>query len=343
MIFLQKILLLLKIILLFIIFSLINPIYANTLDDVKKRGYVNCGVAEDFLGFAVPNDKGEWEGFDVDLCRAVSVAIFGNQNSVNFIPTNTRSRFPLLAFGDIDLLIRNTTWSYSRDINLEFDFVGTNFYDGQAFITSKSLEINSVKDLDGASICVNSGTSNELNTKIFFDKNLIKFKPVLASTFKESLNLYIKGACDAYTADLSVLAASKLQIPDSYNHIILPEIISREPLGPLVRHNDNNWGDLIRWTLYVLIIAEEKSINSENIDEYINSVDSEILRLLGEVGTYGDMLELDNKWAYNIIKQMGNYATIYEKNLGKKTILGLDRGMNNLWVNGGMLYAPPFR
>lgn len=334
----------LNITLLILIFINFSQIKANTLDEVKNRGYLNCGVAENFIGFASPNDSGEWMGFDVDLCRAVAVAIFGDSKKVKFIPTSSRSRFPILALKEIDLLARNTTWSYSRDTNLEFEFVGINFYDGQAFLVPKSLDINNIYELNGASICVVSGTSNEINIENYFNKNSIEYKPIPLETFQECQQYYIDGKCDAYTGDLSVLAVSRVEIPDSYNHVILPEIISKEPLGPVVRHGDNHWGDIIRWVLNVLIIAEEKNLNSQNVDEYLNIGDSETLRMLGEVGNYGDMLELDNKWAYNIIKQIGNYSTIYEKNIGINSVLGIKkRGLNNLWSNGGLLYAPPYR
>ena len=334
----------LNITLLILIFINFSQIKANTLDEVKNRGYLNCGVAENFIGFASPNDSGEWIGFDVDLCRAVAVAIFGDSKKVKFIPTSSRSRFPVLALKEIDLLARNTTWSYSRDTNLEFEFVGINFYDGQAFLVPKSLNINNIYELNGASICVVSGTSNEINIENYFNKNSIEYKPIPLETFQECQQYYIDGKCDAYTGDLSVLAVSRVEIPDPYNHVILPEIISKEPLGPVVRHGDNHWGDIIRWVLNVLIIAEEKNLNSQNVDEYLNIGDSETLRMLGEVGNYGDMLELDNKWAYNIIKQIGNYSTIYEKNIGINSVLGIKkRGLNNLWSNGGLLYAPPYR
>ncbi len=332
-----------KLYIFFLTFFINMPLFASTLDEVKERGYLNCGVAEYFVGFATPNDSGEWIGFDVDLCRSISIAIFNDKNKVKFIPTTSRSRFPSLALGEIDVLIRNTTWSYSRDVNLEFEFAGINFYDGQSFLVPKNLDIKNISDLDSSKICVLSGTSNQLNIKNYFNKNSLDYDLLVSETNEESLNNYINGNCDVYTSDLSVLAESRTKIPDSYNHVILNNIISKEPLGPVVRKGDDHWEDLIRWTLYVLIIAEEKNITSDNVDENLNSNDSEVLRLLGEVGNYGEMLELDNKWAYNIIKKIGNYSTIYEKNIGEKTLLGLDRGLNNLWTNGGMLYAPPYR
>ena len=331
-----------KIILIFIYF-LSFPINAGTLDTVKDRGYLNCGVAENFPGFASLDDEGNWRGFDIDFCKAISLAIFNDSKKVNFVPTSSRSRFPLLALGEIDVLIRNTTWSYSRDVNLEFEFTGINFYDGQGFMIPTSFKISNISELDNSTICVVSGSSIELNIKYYFEKNNLEFKTVLADTFDESMNLYLNNNCDVLSGDLSVLSSSRIEIGDSNSHSILENLISKEPLGPLVRHNDSSWADLIRWTLNVLVIAEEKSINADNIDEMLNSPDPEVLRLLGEIGNYGDMMELDNKWAYNVIKELGNYSSIYEKNIGANTIFGTKRGLNNLWTNGGLLYSPPFK
>ena len=331
-----------KIILIFIYF-LSFPINAGTLDTVRDRGYLNCGVAENFPGFASLDDEGNWRGFDIDFCKAISLAIFNDSKKVNFVPTSSRSRFPLLALGEIDVLIRNTTWSYSRDVNLEFEFTGINFYDGQGFMVPTSFKINNISELDNSTICVVSGSSIELNIKYYFEKNNLEFKTVLADTFDESMNLYLNNNCDVLSGDLSVLSSSRIEIGDSNSHSILENLISKEPLGPLVRHNDSSWADLIRWTLNVLVIAEEKSINADNIDEMLNSPDPEVLRLLGEIGNYGDMMELDNKWAYNVIKELGNYSSIYEKNIGANTIFGTKRGLNNLWTNGGLLYSPPFK
>lgn len=318
-------------------------VQANTLDDIKERGYLKCGISEDFNGFAYLNDSGQWNGFDIELCRAIATAIFGDSNKVEYITTTNRSRFPTLSFKEIDLLIRNTTWSFSRDTNLEFDFVGINFYDGQAFMVSKSLDITSALELDGSTICVVSGSSHEVNIENFFKFNSMEYKSVKLETFDDCQDNYLNGNCDVFTADMSVLAVSRSSLPNPKGHIILPEIISKEPLGPVVRHGDNHWGDVVRWVLNVLIIADEKNMDSNNIDKKINLNDNEILRLLGEVGNYGNMLELNDRWAYDIIKQVGNYSTIYEKHLGVNSALMLKRGLNNLWVNGGLLYAPPFR
>ena len=243
-----------KIILIFIYF-LSFPINAGTLDKVKDRGYLNCGVAENFPGFASLDDEGNWRGFDIDFCKAISLAIFNDSKKVNFVPTSSRSRFPLLALGEIDVLIRNTTWSYSRDVNLEFEFTGINFYDGQGFMIPTSFKISNISELDNSTICVVSGSSIELNIKYYFEKNNLEFKTVLADTFDESMNLYLNNNCDVLSGDLSVLSSSRIEIGDSNSHSILENLISKEPLGPLVRHNDSSWADLIRWTLNALVIA----------------------------------------------------------------------------------------
>ncbi|MBI28370.1 MAG: amino acid ABC transporter substrate-binding protein [Pelagibacteraceae bacterium] len=339
-----------KLIINFFILSLfINLIFfisakADTLDNVKNRGYIKCGVADNFVGFSSMNDEGNWSGFDVDFCKAVAISIFGKSDKrVEFVPLTTLSRFPSLAFGDVDLLVRNTTWSFSRDVNLEFDFLGINFYDGQAFMARKDLEINSILDLQGSTICLVAGSSSEANTTKYFQDNKIIYESILLESTDESRKYYLDGKCDALTSDLTVLASSKALIPDPNSHIILDEVISKEPLGPLIRHGDNQWGDLIRWVLYVLIIADEKGISSKNVDDFLEYGDKESQRMLGVVGNYSDMLELDNDWAYNIIKELGNYGEIFDKNLGEKTLLQLKRGLNKPWNSGGLLYAPPFR
>ena len=344
----QYMLKLLKISLLTLTFTLFYSIstlvFAKTLDEVKNRGYLKCGVSdEDFIGFSSINDLGKWKGFDIDLCKSIAIAIFGDSDKVEFLPMTSRSRFPSLAFKEIDVLIRNTTWSFSRDVNLEFEFTGINFYDGQAFMVSKSFNINSILDLDDAKICIVSGTSYELNIKNFFNKNLMDYEPLILNNFDEAKENYINGNCDALTSDLSVLAVLRLKIPDSSNHMLLPEIISKEPLGPVVRQDDGNWIDIIRWVLNVLIIAEEKNLNQNNVKENLQSTDKEVLRILGVIGNYGNMLELEDDWAYNIIEELGNYGVIFEKNLGRSSALELERGLNKLWTKGGILYAPPFR
>ena len=324
-----------------LIFSL--SLDASTLDKVKERGFLKCGVSEGLIGFALPNDKGEWKGFDVDICRAIAAAVLGDSNKVEFISTSSRSRFPILASGEIDILSRNTTWTFSRDSNLGFEFAGINFYDGQGLMVKKKLGIENINNLNGSTVCLESGSAKEKNLMDFFNKNNITFNSLLVEINEDAVENYLVDRCDVYTNFISELAVLRTTIPKSSEHIILPEIISKEPLGPLVRHGDNEWADIVRWTLNAMIVAEELGIYPNNIDEFEDSKNYEILRLLGLEGNFGDMLDLDYNWAYNVIKQVGNYDTVFNKNIGPDTILGLERGLNALWSNGGILYSPPFR
>ncbi len=317
---------------------------AGTLDDIKAKGYVQCGVSTGVPGFEAPDDKGEWAGFDVDICRAVAAGIFGDKTKVKFTPTTAKSRFPALQSGEVDLLSRVTTWTFDRDVKLGFEFAGVNFYDGQGFMVRKDLGVKSGLELDGASVCVTTGTTTELNLGDYFRSNSMSYVPVVYEKPDELRTAYDAGRCDVYTTDRSGLAAQRsvLSVPD--DHIVLPEVISKEPLGPVVRHGDNQWGDVVRWTLNVMIIAEEKGLTSANVDQMRSSTkDQEIKRILGVQGEYGARLKLPNDWAYQIIKQVGNYAESYERNVGPNTPLQLERGVNALWTNGGILYAPPFR
>ncbi|MBA97034.1 MAG: amino acid ABC transporter substrate-binding protein [Sulfitobacter sp.] len=317
---------------------------ASTLDDVKARGKLNCGVTTGLVGFAAPNANGEWEGFDVAVCRAVAAAIFADPNAVEFIPTTGKTRFTALASGEIDFLARNTTWTFSRDVDLKFDFIGVNYYDGQGFMVPKALGVSSAKDLDGATVCIQTGTTTELNLADFFRANNISYEPVPIETNAEGQQQYLAGACDTYTTDASGLAATRATFETPGDHIILPEIISKEPLGPLVRHGDNDWGDLTRWVLYALIAAEELGVTSANVEEMAtNTTNPEVARLLGAEGTLGEMLGLDAAWAKNAIASQGNYGEIFAKNIGEETPIGLARGLNAQWTDGGLMYAPPFR
>ncbi len=316
---------------------------AGTLEDVKKKGYLDCGINTGLVGFAAPDDKGDWTGFDVDFCRAVAVAVFGDKTKVKFTPTTPKSRFPTLASGEIDLLSRNTTWTFSRDVNLGFEFAGVNYYDGQGFLVRKDLGVKSAKELNGASICIQTGTTTELNLSDYFKTNGMEFEPVAIETNSEARPAYEQGRCDVYTTDASGLAATRAVLDDPTAHIILPEIISKEPLGPVVRHGDNQWGDVVRWTLNVMIDAEELGITSANVDEMKNSQNPEVQRLLGVSGEYGEMLGLSKDWAYNVIKAVGNYGESFDRHIGPNTAVGLERGLNALWSQGGILYAPPFR
>lgn len=317
---------------------------AATLDDVKARGHLQCGSNTGLTGFAAPDANGEWQGFDVAVCRAVAAAIFGDPTAVKFTPTTGKTRFTALASGEVDLLARNTTWTYSRDTDLKLDFVGVNYYDGQGFMVPKSLGVSSAKELDGATVCIQTGTTTELNLADFFRANNIRYEPVPIESDTQAQQQYLAGACDAYTTDASGLAASRATFEKPGDHVILPEIISKEPLGPLVRHGDNEWADIVRWTLNALIVAEELGITSANVDELAKGTNNpEINRLLGTEGDLGAMMGLSKDWAINAIKAGGNYGEIFEKNIGEATPIGLARGLNAQWTSGGLLYAPPFR
>ena len=318
---------------------------AATLDDVKARGHLNCGVTTGLAGFAAPDANGVWEGFDVDVCRAVAAAIFGDKNAVEFVPTTGETRFTALSSGEIDLLARNTTWTFSRDTELKFDFVGVNYYDGQGFIVPKALGVTSAKDLDGATVCIQTGTTTELNLADYFRANNITYQPVPIQTNAEGQQQYLAGACDTYTTDASGLAATRATFEAPDDHVLLPEIISKEPLGPLVRHGDNDWGDIAMWTLNALIAAEELGITSANIAEMAAAPTNnpEVNRLLGTEGELGAMIGLDANWAVNAISAGGNYGEIFERNIGENTPIGLARGLNAQWTDGGLLYSPPFR
>ncbi|MFP4044245.1 MAG: amino acid ABC transporter substrate-binding protein [Rhodosalinus sp.] len=317
---------------------------AATLDDVKARGTLNCGVNTGLVGFAAPNAEGEWEGFDVAVCRAVAAAVLGDASAVEFVSLTGKTRFTALASGEIDMLSRNTTWTFTRDVDLKFEFTGINYYDGQGFIVPRELGVSSATELDGASICIQTGTTTELNLADYFRKNNMEYDPVPIETNAEALQLYNEGSCDAYTTDASGLAASRATFETPGDHVILPEIISKEPLGPLVRHGDNEWGDVVRWTLNALIAAEELGVTSANIDELAQGTNSpEINRMLGTEGNLGEMLGLDAEWALRAIKAGGNYGEIFARHIGESTPIGLARGLNAQWTEGGLMYAPPFR
>ncbi|MCO4843333.1 MAG: amino acid ABC transporter substrate-binding protein [Yoonia sp.] len=318
---------------------------AATLDDVKARGSLNCGVTTGLVGFAAPDANGVWEGFDVGICRAVAAAIFGDPTAVEFVPTTGQTRFTALASGEIDLLARNTTWTMSRDTDLKFDFVGVNYYDGQGFMVPKALGVTSAKDLDGATVCIQTGTTTELNLADFFRTNGISYEPVPIETNAEAQQQYLAGACDVYTTDASGLAATRATFENPGEHALLPEIISKEPLGPLVRHGDNEWGDIAMWVLNALVSAEEMGITSANIAELSAAPTNnpEINRILGTEGELGAMIGLEADWAKNAIAAGGNYGELFEQNIGEATPIGLARGLNAQWTEGGLIYSPPFR
>jgi len=317
---------------------------AGTLDDVKARGELICGSNTGLTGFGAPDASGNWNGFDVDLCRAVAAAVLGDATKVKFVPTTGETRFTALQSGEVDLLVRNSTWTFSRDTELALDFVGVNYYDGQGFMVKKDLGVSSAKELDGATVCIQTGTTTELNLADFFKQNNINYQPVTVADDSEAQRQYLTGACDAYTTDVSGLAASRATMPDADSHVILPEVISKEPLGPVVRHGDSNWGDVVRWTYYALLVAEEKGVTSANVEEVATSTaDEEVKRLLGVSGDMGAKIGLENDAFKRAIASVGNYGEIFSRNIGEGTTINLARGLNALWTQGGLQYAPPFR
>mmetsp|Transcript_13696 Transcript_13696/g.35154 ORF Transcript_13696/g.35154 Transcript_13696/m.35154 type:complete len:340 (+) Transcript_13696:150-1169(+) len=319
--------------------------YAATLDDVRARGTLNCGVSTGLPGFSAPDANGNWQGFDVDYCRALAAGIFGDATAVEFIPLTTQTRFTALSSGEIDVLARNTTWTFSRDTDLKLDFIGVNYYDGQGFMVPKSLGVSSAKDLDGATVCIQTGTTTELNLADFFRANNISYEPVPIETNAEAQQQYLAGACDVYTTDASGLAATRATFEAPMDHVLLPEIISKEPLGPVVRHGDSEWGDIARWTLNALVTAEELGVTSANVAELASAPTNnpEVNRLLGTEGELGAMIGLDANFAVNAISAGGNYGEVFEKNIGENTPIGLARGLNAQWTEGGLIYSPPFR
>lgn len=316
---------------------------AGTVDDVKAKGFLQCGVSTGLVGFAAPDANGNWNGFDVSVCRAVAAAVLGDPQAVKFTPTTGKTRFTALASGEVDLLARNTTWTFSRDVDLKFTFVGVNYYDGQGFMVPKELGVSSAKDLDGATVCIQTGTTTELNLADFFRVNNISYEPVPIETNAEAQQQYLAGACDVYTTDASGLAATRATFEAPGDHTLLPEIISKEPLGPLVRHGDDQWADTVMWTLNALITAEELGVTSANLAEMAKGTNNpEINRLLGTEGDLGAMLGLDKEWAQRALAG-GNYGEIFDSNIGEATSIGLSRGLNAQWTNGGLIYSPPFR
>jgi general L-amino acid transport system substrate-binding protein len=318
---------------------------AATLDDVKERGSLNCGVTTGLVGFAAPDADGNWQGFDVGVCRAVAAAVLGDPDAVEFVPTTGQTRFTALASGEIDLLARNTTWTMSRDVDLKFEFVGVNYYDGQGFLVPTALGVTSATELDGATVCIQTGTTTELNLADYFRVNNISYEPVPIETNAEGQQQYLAGACDVYTTDASGLAATRATFENPDEHVLLPEIISKEPLGPLVRHGDNEWGDIARWTLNALITAEELGVTGANAAELSMTPgdNPEVNRLLGSEGELGAQLGLEADWAKKAIMAGGNYGELFEANIGEATAIGLARGLNAQWTDGGLIYSPPFR
>jgi general L-amino acid transport system substrate-binding protein len=316
---------------------------AQTLKTVKDRGILNCGANGTLAGFGLPDAQGNWTGLDVDLCRAVAAAIFNDASKVKFVPLSAKDRFTALQSGEVDLLVRNTTWTSSRDTSLGLNFAGVDYYDGQGFMVRKALKVNSALELNGASVCVQQGTTTELNLADFFRAHKMQLKSVTFATANEAVKAYDAGRCDAYTTDASGLYAERLRLANSSDHIVLPEIISKEPLGPAVRHGDDQWFDVVKWVLFAMLNAEELNITQKNVDDMTKSTNPEIKRFVGTEGNYGEQLGLTKDWAVRIIKLVGNYGESFERNVGQGSPLKIERGLNKLWNRGGVQYAPPIR
>ena len=315
-----------------------------TLDAIKDRGTLLCGVSTGLAGFSNPDSAGNWTGLDVDVCKAVAAAVLGDADKIQFTPLTAQQRFTALQSGEVDLLSRNTTWTLTRDTSLGLNFAGVTFYDGQGFMVPKALGVTSALELDGAAVCVQPGTTTELNLSDFFRANNMSFDPVVIESLDEVNAAYFAGRCDVYTTDASGLASIRSSVaPNPDDHLILPEIISKEPLGPVVRHGDDEWLDVVKWTIYALIEAEEKGITSDNVDSMLNSTDPTVQRLLGTTAGMGEALGLPEEWAYNAVKQIGNYGEIFDRNVGPSTSLRLERGVNDLWTRGGLMYSMPAR
>ncbi|MFF7706021.1 transporter substrate-binding domain-containing protein [Pseudomonas sp. NPDC007930] len=315
-----------------------------TLDAVKKKGFVQCGVSDGLPGFSVPDASGKIVGIDADVCRAVAAAVFGDATKVKFSQLNAKERFTALQSGEIDVLSRNTTWTSSRDAGMGLIFAGVTYYDGQGFLVNKKLGVSSAKELDGATICIQAGTTTELNVSDYFRANGLKYTPITFETSDESAKSLEGGRCDVLTSDQSQLYAqrSKLSKPDDY--VVMKEVISKEPLGPVVRKGDDEWLNVVKWSLFALVDAEEAGITSKNVEDMVkSSTNPDVRRMLGADGEFGKDLQLPKDWMVQIVKQVGNYGEVFERNLGKTTPLQIDRGLNALWKNGGLQYAPPVR
>ena len=317
---------------------------AGTLDKVKAAGTISCGVSTGIAGFSQPDSQGNYSGMDVDVCRALSAAIFGDPNKVKYVPLSAQQRFTALQSGEVDILSRNTTWTLQRDAELGINFAPVVYYDGQGFMVAKKLGVKSAKELNGATVCVQPGTTTELNLADYFRSNKMEYKPVVIEKLDELVAAFFGGRCDVFTTDRSQLAAvrvSRASNPDDY--MILPDVISKEPLAPAVRQGDDQWRDIVTWVIFALIQAEESDITKANVDDMLKSDDPNIKRMLGVTPGMGKALGLDEKWAYNEIKLVGNYGEIFEHNLGTGSPLKLERGINNLWTKGGLQYAMPIR
>jgi len=316
---------------------------AQTLAAIKSRSELICGANGTLAGFGLPDPQGNWTGFDVDFCRAIAAAIFNDPTKVKFVPLTAKDRFTALQSGEIDVLSRNTTWTLSRDTSLGLDFVAVTYFDGQGFMVRRALKVSSALELNGASVCVQQGTTSELNLADYFRANQMQLKTVTFATGDEARKAYESGRCDSYTTDSSGLYGERQKLAVPGDHIVLPEIISKEPLTPAVRHGDSQWTDIVRWTHFAMVDAEELGVTKANVDDKLKSDDPETRRMLGAEGQYGEALGLTNDWVYRIIKHVGNYGEVFERNVGQGSPLKIVRGLNALWTKGGLQYGPPFR
>src|SRR6201994_4285843 len=322
---------------------LVQSATAQTLKTVKDRGMVACGVSQGLPGFSTPDDKGNWTGIDVDVCRAVAAAIFNDPTKVKFVPLSAKDRFTALQSGEIDVLSRNTTWTLSRDTSLGANFTGVTYYDGQGFLVKKSLKVNSALELNSASVCVQTGTTTEQNLADYFKGNNMKYEVIAFASADETVKAYESGRCDVFTSDVSQLYDERLKLSNPGDHVVLPEVISKEPLGPMVRHGDDQWFDIVKWVLFAMVDAEELGVNQKNVDEMAKSDKPDLKRAFGTDGNLGEQLGLTKDWFGRIIKAVGNYGESYDRNVGAGSKLQISRGLNNLWNKGGIQYAPPIR
>jgi general L-amino acid transport system substrate-binding protein len=316
---------------------------AQTLKTVKDRGLLSCGVSQGLPGFSSPDDKGNWTGIDVDVCRAIAAAIFNDTSKVKFVPLSAKDRFTALQSGEIDVLSRNTTWTLSRDTTLGANFTGVTYYDGQGFLVKKSLKVNSALELNSASVCVQTGTTTEQNLADYFKGNNMKYEVIAFGSNDEAVKAYESGRCDVFTTDVSGLYADRLKLSNPADHAVLPEVISKEPLGPMVRHGDDQWFDLVKWVLFAMVDAEELGVTQKNVDDMAKSDKPELKRAFGTDGNLGEQLGLTKDWVIRIVKAVGNYGEVFDRNVGAGSKLGIARGLNQLWTKGGIQYAPPIR
>lgn len=320
-----------------------TAVSAGTLDTVKQKGFLTCGANTGLAGFGQPDAQGNWTGLDVEYCRAIAAALFNDATKVKFVPLSAKDRFTALQSGEVDVLIRNTTWTLSRDTSLGLNFAAVNYYDGQGFLVRKKLGVSSALELNGASVCVQQGTTTELNLADYFRANKLQLKSVTFATSDETLKAYEAGRCDAFTTDASGLYAERLRLANPDEHIVLPEIISKEPLGSAVRQGDDQWEDIVRWTHFAMLTAEELGVTKANVDEQLKAENPDVKRLLGTEGKFGEMLGLTNDWAFRIVKNVGNYGEVFERTVGQGSPLKIKRGLNALWWKGGLQYGPPIR